>query len=151
MAKPAPNRTAQLAQIHIAKKELGLDDDTYRAVLWACARVKSSADLDYAGRARVLDHFKAKGFKPKPAKKAKSSVNLSSEPQHKMIRGLWLELHNNGQVLNSSESAINRFIKNQTRIDRIEWLSTYQASQVIESLKRWIARTTKGDVSNGQQ
>lgn len=61
------NRQAQLAQIHIAKKQLGLDDDTYRSMLFTLARVKSSADLDYAGRDKVLAHLKASGFKAKPS------------------------------------------------------------------------------------
>lgn len=58
-------RRRELARIHIAKHELGLDDEAYRAMLWACARVRSARDLDAAGRARVLDHLKACGFKGK--------------------------------------------------------------------------------------
>ena len=40
-------RNPQLAQIHIAKKELGLDDDTYRDVLERVTRQRSSAGLDH--------------------------------------------------------------------------------------------------------
>ncbi|MHB1333416.1 MAG: gp16 family protein [Sulfuriferula sp.] len=67
-------RKRELAQIHIARQQLGMDDDTYRAMLWTVARVKSAADLDWAGRKQVLDHCKAKGWKntarhrPAPAK-----------------------------------------------------------------------------------
>jgi phage gp16-like protein len=135
-------RTDDLAKIHIAKKDLGLDDETYRAVLWTCARVHSSKDLDHAGRAAVLDHFKARGWKAKPPVKAKQKAKLSDEPQHKMIRGLWLELHANGTVIDPSEKAIARFIKNQTKVDRMEWLSVNQASQIIERLKSWLNRST---------
>ncbi len=63
MQHKADTRMAQLAQIHIAKKDLGLDDETYRAMLWTCARVHSSADLDHAGRAKVLDYLKSRGWK----------------------------------------------------------------------------------------
>lgn len=56
-------RKRELAQIHIAKAQLGMDDETYRAMLWTIARVKSAGDLDWAGRKRVLDHFKASGAK----------------------------------------------------------------------------------------
>jgi phage gp16-like protein len=137
------NRNAELGKIHIAKKDLSLDDETYRSMLWTCARVHSSAELDHAGRAKVLDHLKARGWKPKPAAKSKSSVKLSNEPQHKMIRGLWLQLHANGIVIDPSEKAIARFIKNQTKIDRLEWLSGRQASQIIERLKSWLSRTSQ--------
>jgi phage gp16-like protein len=136
-------KKADLAKIHIAKKDLGLDDETYRAVLFTVARVHSSADLDHAGRAAVLAHFKARGWQSKPAAKSKQNIKLSDEPQHKMIRGLWLELFNMGVVVDPSEKAISRFIKNQTKIERMEWLNTKQASQLIEILKQWRQRSIK--------
>lgn len=135
------SRTADLAKIHIAKKYLGLDDETYRAVLWTCARVKSSKDLDFSGRAAVLKHFESRGWQPKIKAKSKKKVSeLCSEPQHKMIRGLWLELYNNGIVINSDESAINRFIKNQTGIEHMQWLNTKQATSIINRLQSWLNR-----------
>jgi phage gp16-like protein len=59
-------RKSELAQIHIGRQQLGMDDGTYRDMLWTVARVRSSADLDWVGRKRVLDHMKACGFKVKP-------------------------------------------------------------------------------------
>ena len=46
-------RTRELAQIHIARQQLGMDDETYRSVLWTVARVRSAADLDWSGRKRA--------------------------------------------------------------------------------------------------
>lgn len=62
-AQPAQLRPNALAQIHIAKKQLGMDDGTYRDMLWGVARVRSAKDLDHGGRQKVLDHLKACGFK----------------------------------------------------------------------------------------
>lgn len=66
-ARPAQPRNAGLAQIHIAKKQLTdagvLDDDSYRDMLFAQARVKSAADLDHVGRAKVLAHMGKLGAK----------------------------------------------------------------------------------------
>lgn len=64
MTPTTDRRNADLAKIHIAKKQLGLDDEAYRAMLWTVARVKSSADLDEYGRKRVLEHMRRGGFKP---------------------------------------------------------------------------------------
>ena len=50
-------RNGDLASIHIRKAELGLDDDAYRDLLWAIARVRSAADLDMTGRKTVLEHL----------------------------------------------------------------------------------------------
>jgi phage gp16-like protein len=44
----------QLARIHILKKEKGLDDDGYRAVLQQVGGVDSSKKLTALGRARVI-------------------------------------------------------------------------------------------------
>lgn len=65
-------RNNELAQIHVAKGQLGLDDETYRSMLWAVCQVRSSAELDHAGRAKLLAHLKGRGAKigragPRPA------------------------------------------------------------------------------------
>lgn len=60
--KPAPDlRKRELATIHIARQQLGMDEATYRDMLWAVARVRSAADLDWAGRKRVIDHLAGSG------------------------------------------------------------------------------------------
>ena len=56
-------RRRELSAIHIAKKELGLDDATYRYILRNSFNVESSADLDQAGRRRLLDYFTTRGWK----------------------------------------------------------------------------------------
>lgn len=58
-------RDNDLAKIHIAIKDLGMDDDAYRAMLWTVARVKSSKDLDMHGRYKVLHHLASVGWRPK--------------------------------------------------------------------------------------
>ena len=68
MPKPKGNpdiKTKELAHIHIAKEELGLDNDTYRARLMQLSGVSSSKDLTATGRAKVLEHLKQAGFKGK--------------------------------------------------------------------------------------
>ena len=53
-----------LAKIHIARQQLGLDDDTYRAMLRSVAGVESAKDLTAAGASKVLAHMERSGFKP---------------------------------------------------------------------------------------
>lgn len=61
-------KKSEMAKIHIAKKQLGLDDETYREILQTIAGVESSKDLTPTGRTKVLAHFKSKGFKATKAK-----------------------------------------------------------------------------------
>lgn len=61
-------RRRELAKIHIARDQLQMADDTYRRLLHTIGRVESAADLDHAGRRRLLDHFVACGWKPTGSK-----------------------------------------------------------------------------------
>jgi phage gp16-like protein len=65
MPNPPSNKLkqAELAKIHIAKKELGMDDDTYRAMLKQLTGFTSSKDLNAFERRKVLEHLKKAGFK----------------------------------------------------------------------------------------
>lgn len=58
------HRNSDLAKIHVAKKQLCMTEEDYRAMLWTQGRVESASDLDHIGRQRVLEHLKACGFKP---------------------------------------------------------------------------------------
>ena len=64
MSKPV-SRGAQLAQIHIAKKELGMDDDIYRSFLILHTKKVSASKLEMHERFKVIKAFKDAGWKPK--------------------------------------------------------------------------------------
>lgn len=55
-------RKRELAQIHIGKAALGMDDETYRAMLRAVAGVDSCGAADAAGRRRVLARMHELGW-----------------------------------------------------------------------------------------
>lgn len=58
-------RRRELAQIHIAKAQLRMAEDTYRALVrnFSKGRTESAGDLDFTERARLLAHLRACGFK----------------------------------------------------------------------------------------
>lgn len=67
--KPAKLAVRQndLAAIHIAKKQLGLDENAYRDLMaTVCGGVRSAADLDTAGRQR-LPRMRARQARPRGA------------------------------------------------------------------------------------
>lgn len=139
---PTPTKTlrsSDLAKIHMAKKALGMTDDDYRALLARVGKVGSAADLDIAGRARVLREFERLGWRAQPTGKPKPK--LCGEPQAKKIRALWLALYGAGVVRNPDESALLAYVRRQGQVDRLEWLSVRAASAVIEALKKWCRRT----------
>ena len=125
-------RNRELAHIHIAKTKLGMDDETYRNVLWTVARVKSSKDLDWSGRKRVLDHMKACGFKVQPKKLATAykPLALTKEAIEAKISVQLKELGQNWPYA----YGVGRRIFPQ--VSRFEFLTAEQLGTVSSALER---------------
>jgi phage gp16-like protein len=130
-------RRAEIAQIHIAKSQLGMDDDTYRAMLWSVGRVRSSSDLDWRGRKAVLDHLKRSGFKVQ-AKPQTRRLDLDAESQK--ARKLWLLLGEAGELRDTSERALAAYVHRVAKVDDLRFTNGKQIERVIESLKKWCSR-----------
>lgn len=131
--------------IHIAKSQLGLDDDTYRANLVQITGKNSTKNMTLADLRQVFEDLKTKGFKTTPAKgtNLKKETSMAVDDQSKLIRHLWLSLHDLGEVKNSSEQALAKYVERQTGASALQWLTMQQASTVIESLKKWEMRILK--------
>lgn len=131
-----------IAMVHIAKKALALDDDTYRAMLVAASGKNSCGEMNVPELERVLSHLKHKGFTPK-------RVQTPPDRVHK-IQALWKAMHKEGITKDGSEAALDKFVKRVTTeknhgvgIERLAWLrgQTPELQQtVLESLKQWQKR-----------
>jgi len=142
-----PNRLSLIKLIHVARRELRMDADIYRLMLAGMKGLDgatSTADLSVPNLLRVLEQLKQKGFKVRPNKAGKRQ--LADNDQSKKIRSLWLALHDLGEVRDSSEAALAKFVLSMTRVSALQWLSTAQASRVIENLKQWHHRVTNKEV-----
>ncbi|EEZ4408372.1 hypothetical protein CCZ13_02495 [Escherichia coli] len=136
------DRQRLIQLIHIAKNKLQLDEDTYRQMLQGLTGKASTKSMDVSDLNKVLDAMKKKGFRISPAKKAQSRLPLDDHPQSRKIRALWLEMAAAGIVRDRSEQALARWVKRETGISALRWLSNEQASGVIEKLKKWQHRAT---------
>jgi phage gp16-like protein len=137
-------RQAELAKIHVAKKRLGLDDETYRQFLMRETGKSSAAELDQAERSKVLDIFKQYGFVEGNSHSTRIDDFKDAAPQHRLIRALWAELQASGALRDGSEIALRRFIKRCSGCDSIKWLGIREGSVVIEGLKVWKRREQEG-------
>lgn len=125
--------------IHVAKTKLGLDDDVYRDILSSTTGKTSSKELNLAQLEAVLDRLKQLGFAVES--KDKSGVkNLASNAQSKLIRHLWLQLHEAGQVKNGSELALAKFVENRVDVSALQFLSSKDADMIINHLREWCKR-----------
>jgi len=139
----ASNRQRLILLIHVAKRDLSMDDETYRAILQRIGKKASSADLTIPELEKVLEHLKRSGFKvrskAKPAQ-AKSSRPLAQDGASKKIRALWLFLHELGAVKNPSEEALAAYVKRIAGVDALQWINGEQAERLIETMKKWAMR-----------
>ena len=137
------NKQRLIQLIHIARSDLKMDEDTYRQMLQGLTGKASTKGMDITQLNRVMESMKSKGFRVKPAGKAKSAIPMDNHPQSKKIRALWLEMATVGIVRDSSEQALALWVKRETGVSALRWLSNEQASSVIEKLKKWQHRAAR--------
>ncbi|NBB51480.1 DUF1018 domain-containing protein [Rhizobium sp. CRIBSB] len=140
-------RRAAVMKVQIARKELGLDEDTYRAILQRLTGQTSSAACSDAELGRVLDEFKTKGWTPRVvaggktgAARPRRAVQPADHPSAKKARALWLSLWNLGEVRDPSEAALEAFARRQLKVERLQWADQSQTYKLIEALKAMAER-----------
>ena len=119
---------SELARIHIAIKELGLDQATYRGVLRDRYRKESAAQLSSLQVEDLLELFRQKGWRP------------ASFGQRGLIHHLWRRLAAAGAVAHPDDEALLAFVEHVTGKHELRRLSVVEASRVIERLKKWLER-----------
>ena len=135
-------RRADLAAIHIAKQSLGMTDDEYRDVLFSVCRVRSSAQLDFTGRKAFLAHLRACQAQSGGAASVPRALPAWSS-SHRRLWSLWQQLADHHLVLSRDRAALVAWVKRQTGVDRLEWLSPPQLDLCIDSAKRWLSRKSE--------
>ncbi|RJG46462.1 regulatory protein GemA [Mesorhizobium sp. DCY119] len=130
-----------LAVIQIARKQLGLDEDTYRAVLVRVTGKGSTRDMSEAERQRVVSEFRNHGFMP-------VQKGLQG-PFAKKLQALWIDAWNLGIVRDRRDAAMLMFVKRQTNIDHTRFLlDGKDAAKAVDALKAWMAREAHVDWSD---
>lgn len=136
-----PPTAAQRAKIHIAIADLGYSRETYEDILAmnfnGCI---SSQKLSPREAEKLLSLFRAKGWRPKAARKRGSSASMPQDPQSRMVRALWIKLAQAGVVHDGSDRALNRFAKRMCNIEHLRWCNGQHKYRIIEALKEWANR-----------
>ncbi|WP_200227867.1 regulatory protein GemA [Rubrivivax gelatinosus] len=143
--------------IHIGRQALGLDDETYRAMLAnLCGGKTTSKALLPRERQVVLSHMKARGFELKPRRQAASNAanGWQREPQMVKLRKLWYLLADAGAVQRPADKeACNAAIEIWARgrvqhLERMRFATGMQMSKLIEEATAW-ARRVGCDIERG--
>ena len=123
-------------RIHVAKKDLKLDDKTYRTMLRNATGKSSCSDMGISDLHKALQAFKDRGWKPRKKTGPKSG---KQKTQGDKIRALWISMAKDGQIRDGSEAALRKWIRRETkgRFDAPQFCDPATASRLIEGLKKW--------------
>ncbi len=126
------HKNSAMIKIHIAKKQLNLADEDYRAILIAKGSVSSSKDLDHAGRERVLAYFQTLGFKPKAAANPKRPTRPTPAPEKlKLVRRIRAQLISLDRLPDTYADGI---AKQMFGVDFYEWATPEQLHKISAAL-----------------
>lgn len=129
-------RRRQIAQIQIARKDLAMDEGTYRAVLVRVTGERSLTQLDLSGLERVVAEMRRLGFMPSGKRP------VSKQPHVRKVYAIWTSMAS--LLEDSSRAALRSFVLRQTGVASPDWLDGAQANKAIEGLKAWRARLAAG-------
>lgn len=154
-ASVSADRRNMLAKVHIAKKQLGLDDHIYRGLLRSRFNKDSAAKLTDRQLHSLVKYFESQGWKAKRSKKAGSKQPADHDTALKM-RALWISLYHLGVVRDPSEKALSAYAKRVTGgknkgIASLKWVKDHHAYKVIEALKDMATREAEVDWSPHHQ
>ena len=152
MNQHSNQRRILISKIHIAKKQLDMDDETYRAFLKTTVNKSSCAEMSFSDLYKVVGALKKKGFKV-TAKKSASASGEKMSPSSKgrridKMRAIWISMAKGGYLNDGSETALLAWAQGEIRhqggipVDSLEWLESQNnvLNKVLEQLKRWDVR-----------
>lgn len=133
--------------INIARGQLCLDEDTYRALLLRVTGLASLRAMSERQRLDVLDELKRRGFRIR--RSAGRPLPASTRPYIRLIHALWKSCHRAGAIEDGSRPALRAFCRRfvapgdaRIAVDP-DLLTQEQATPVIEALKKMEARQAR--------
>ena len=128
-------RKKDLAKIHIAKKQLGLDEETYRAMLQMVAGVESAADLTADGRRKVLAHLSKAGFK-----RGKGAAKYPGRPDFDQLndtgkRAMMEKVEAHLAEAKRPWAYVHGMAKRMFKVERVQWCTPGQLHRIVSALE----------------
>jgi phage gp16-like protein len=124
------SRKGDLAKIHIAKKQLCLDEYTYREMLLNHGGHRSSAKMTGIERAAVLRHLARAGFSAKKRAYQGRPANMNHPEKGKMLGKIEALL----AEANRTWEYAHGMAKRMFHVDQVQWLTPRQLHKLIAAL-----------------
>lgn len=132
-----PLTRKQTALVHVARKQLGLTDEQYRAILLQLAGVETSKHLDRIGFELVMQYMAALGFKSDFAKTFYGHrPGMATPAQVSLIRALWDE-YTEGET---TDLALGKWLARTFKVSAVRFVTFDHAPKAIAALKAMKAK-----------
>lgn len=123
-------RNVNLAKIHIAKAQLGMDDASYRALLARVAGVKSAKELTPRQVSAVLAEFQRLGWQPTNNPRAGRTRPNPAQSRQALMGKVEALLAEAGRPWAYADALAVQMWK----IQRVEWLDDNQLQRLMQAL-----------------
>jgi hypothetical protein len=116
--------------VHIGKAQLGMDDDTYRALLIGVCGKDSAAAMTERQLAAVLKVMRKSGFAA-PARRVQAiEQGRATQAQLEYIKGMWAAC-----ARNKSDAALLAFVARIAHVKSLRFLTVRTAQAVILAIR----------------
>jgi len=130
----------QTAVLHLAKKELRLSDDDYRAILSHVGGAESSRDLTMVGFYDEMDQMARFGFRSTWLKRTYGNrPGMATPSQVDFIRELWRRYCGG----NGDGHDLDRWLERSYGVSALRFLDEENAAKAITGLKVMVKRPRK--------
>lgn len=152
--------------IHVAKRNLHLNDLNYQAVLLGATKKESCKNMNYAELKLAYEALKALGFR-KTGRKGAAVKTVAKRVEKRpaprvsvgqVIVAVWVTMGRHGFIKDASRPALDAYIQRMTARDNggvgvasLAWLDNKRAAHVLESLKRWHMRLMVDEIKKRKQ
>lgn len=121
-----------LTKIQIARRQLGMDDDTYRAMLKRTVGAESSKGLTPRQVGRVLAELERLGFEPTGKARMPADRQVAELPPERnaMVRKIGAQLAEADRPWAYADAMAVQMFK----VDRVEWCEPDQLRRLVAAL-----------------
>lgn len=140
-------RTTTIRLIHVAARELRLDEDTRHDLQLAAVGKASLTDMTDAELEKVVAALKTKGFSPANAARGRKGRPPAKRGDTRFAHVMWGKLHRAGKVDKGGAAGLNAFIRvrfekswGAAPIDIDQMRDAGQIATVVEALKAMCRR-----------
>lgn len=124
-------RNRDLARIHLAKKELGLEDDTYRELLTNLTGKNSAKDLDARQRWKVLLELGKLGARA--GTQGQTHQGTPPKPQFSKV-GLVKKIEAQLAEAKRPWAYAHAMAKRMFQVDQVQWCEVDQLRRIVAAL-----------------